>query len=67
MESTAHTLINPMNASYIKYEKPMRDRRVARGLTARGTKRINRFHPELHGLILKDYHRRFMQEWRREQ
>jgi hypothetical protein len=53
-----------MNLAYVKYEKPMRERYQARGLTVTGRVRVNRRHPKLDGLSRKEYHRQHMDWWR---
>lgn len=50
-----------MNFAYIKYEKPMRERYKALGLTTRGKERKYKAHPELYKL---HDHALYVLKWR---
>ncbi len=56
-----------MTLEYLKYILPMRRRYQALGLRVDGKPRTGRWNrrPELAGLDPKEYHRRYMEQWRK--
>lgn len=49
-----------MTFEYLKYIKPLREQRVARGLTVKGEQRRNKVRAQLRGLSGKRYHAAYM-------